>query len=705
MLLDNKPVFRNNLLALLVIAFILRMALPQLRYLYYPLFFLWILDFLLSKPDRAVLKKIIRRLSPYLLLLGIFLAAAVYHTPFMRPYIEAVNALELAVILMIIFYYLRNLRQWSLFKKAFGCQLFILAVLTATAGMVRLGLAIAGTDFAVEQGESLISTASDYNFFVLALIYGLILGIVQLFTLDKPGRTTRVLYILAMLILAAGIVLVPSRRGAVIFLAIVTGLLVLRLIALFVRFPSTFGRIRYFDVFLSVCMAGAIGLYIFFFQTSHAFKEDLLIRTGLYKLDVRKGITNMYCRYGRMIDEGLQFREAYMRLWRHEAEENASENSRTLVDQSFAAGMGEFSKTGDPRLKIIFPRRSTGMKCLAIRAGAPDEGVRRNFYVDVGDTVEVSALVRVIHWSRHTGIGVADSDNRKMICAKPKKRWEGDGQWHRLHLRVAYDVFGSLPLWLGGGSGYDSTSLSCWSHIQVRNVQQGSSAGRLAGSSPPDKDISLQSTRLPEYSDAQIADLVPRMRAKSEDKNKEVINGGKEKPEVSDARRLAFLPDFFTDGLLKDFPDSRDVAFRKEALDRPFVDNRAGRWRLAYHIFDHYSPAAKLFGNGFVWLPLYGEIFYDDPRHYDYPHNPFISTVLYSGLIGGLLFLAYLAGSLILYLKYRRENGLFLILFLVTGIFVSVSGNSHFSVPAFAFLTQLPFLFSYLEKDNSSPDK
>jgi len=686
MLLDRKPVLRYHLLGALILTFILRMSLPQVRYVYYPLFIFWIVVFLLSKPDGAILKRIVRRLIPYWLLLGLFLAASLYHTAFLRPYIEIFNGLELAAILIILLYHTGDGKRWSRFREVLIRQFFILAVITALVGLGRLVFVMMGGNLSVAEGESVVSVASDYNFFVLTLLYGLILGTYLLYFHRKPGYGRMLLYNAAMLALVTGIVLVPSRRGAIILVFILVVWILTRLMALFAGRSSRVARIRRLDYLLAAVLTAMVALNIFLFHTSHRFKQDFLIRTGLYTMDLRSRITDAWCRYGRMVDRDIEFREAYRRLWMN----GKKQQERVLVDQSFINDMGEFRKQGSPGLKIVSP--SQGMGCLAIRAAEPQQGATRAFYVDVGDTIEVTAMVRVIKWSRHLTMGLPDRDNSKRVYARPKREWEADGQWHPLRIRVVYDVFGSLPLWVGGGSSPDSSSLSCWTRVQVRRMGSGSKKHKNSA------QTLIGNRELPEFSDARIARLVPPPTIGKKAGEKKLAGKQIRKKHV-ETGISTFLPQGLENALLRDFPDSQMLDSLMSPLKGPFPDNRSGRWKLAAQIFDHYSFAEKFYGKGLTWLPVYGEVFSNNPRYYDYPHNPLISTVLYSGVIGGLLYLAYLFCSLILYFRYRRQHTLFLVLFLLTGIFISVSGNSHFSVPAFVFFAQLPFFFSYIDKD------
>jgi len=156
----------------------------------------------------------------------------------------------------------------------------------------------------------------------------------------------------------------------------------------------------------------------------------------------------------------------------------------------------------------------------------------------------------------------------------------------------------------------------------------------------------------------------------------------------------AAVPGFLKSLLVQQRDGKDDLVLAENFGDKVKRDSRFARWRLARAIYRNYTPAQKMVGAGFSYLPVYGRVFYDSPRKYDYPHNPLISAFLYSGWIGGICYLATLLAALFLYIRYLKREGLFFVLFLLTGLFVSISGNSHFSVPAFAFFTQWPFFIA-----------
>jgi len=136
------------------------------------------------------------------------------------------------------------------------------------------------------------------------------------------------------------------------------------------------------------------------------------------------------------------------------------------------------------------------------------------------------------------------------------------------------------------------------------------------------------------------------------------------------------------------------------------LSNRIERWKFANELWrTEYSILNKIFGGGFDYLDKFGQKFYPDEDRIDYPHNPIISSFLYSGIIGGIFYIYFLALSFWYFWKYRKNHMLFFILFLITFVFVFISSDTHFNVPIFAVLSLVPFITRYVveEKVRKNP--
>jgi len=138
--------------------------------------------------------------------------------------------------------------------------------------------------------------------------------------------------------------------------------------------------------------------------------------------------------------------------------------------------------------------------------------------------------------------------------------------------------------------------------------------------------------------------------------------------------------------------DSESSANVSEA-ESQFSD-RTSRWSYAIDLWKiKYKLYHKLFGHGFDYLEWYGMKFMPNQqtKSYDWPHNPFISILLYSGIFGLLLYMWLLYNAVLLYIKYLKQCHLFFFGFLLTFFFSFFSGSHPFDPPIMGFFILLPF--------------
>ncbi|MFP4024816.1 MAG: hypothetical protein ACLFVR_09835 [Thiohalospira sp.] len=135
------------------------------------------------------------------------------------------------------------------------------------------------------------------------------------------------------------------------------------------------------------------------------------------------------------------------------------------------------------------------------------------------------------------------------------------------------------------------------------------------------------------------------------------------------------------------------------------MDSRLVLWRFASVYFKDYSLKEKLFGKGFDYLKVYHHIFDTEGVNsdgVDYPHNPIISALLYSGFVGAIIYIFFLIQVFYRYWKLKKELTLFALLYLLAFAFTFFSGNSHFSVPAFIILSLIPYAYDIKKVSNAT---
>jgi|WetSurMetagenome_2_1015567.scaffolds.fasta_scaffold00504_2 hypothetical protein len=143
--------------------------------------------------------------------------------------------------------------------------------------------------------------------------------------------------------------------------------------------------------------------------------------------------------------------------------------------------------------------------------------------------------------------------------------------------------------------------------------------------------------------------------------------------------------------------------FQKEMDNDHFVGPRLDRWRYALYIFTHdYSIKQKLIGDGFVYTKKFSKMFNNEKTDCDYPHNPFLSILLYSGIIGLLIYIWFLSKSFYYYWIYRKEYWTFGFCFAVTLFFAFFSANTPFDPSIVGIFSILPYIINYFQIKESS---
>ncbi len=120
--------------------------------------------------------------------------------------------------------------------------------------------------------------------------------------------------------------------------------------------------------------------------------------------------------------------------------------------------------------------------------------------------------------------------------------------------------------------------------------------------------------------------------------------------------------------------------------------DRFALWEYAESLIVKYSKFDFLFGNGFDYLPAYGtyatNTFLDGSYPESYPHNPIISAIHYSGIIGAIVVSGIIIQPLLnMYMKRKliKKSG-FISLYIVSLLFLLPAANTIFSIKPFLLL-------------------
>jgi hypothetical protein len=133
-------------------------------------------------------------------------------------------------------------------------------------------------------------------------------------------------------------------------------------------------------------------------------------------------------------------------------------------------------------------------------------------------------------------------------------------------------------------------------------------------------------------------------------------------------------------------------AIKLDSIRNNFISMRMVHWHFGWQIFSNeYSVKRKLFGGGFSFLNWYGLYFIKDKTASDWPHNPFLSVLLYSGIFGLIIYLFILFKAVQYYIVCIKKYSALFLFFMITFFFSFFSGSSPFDPPVMGFFFLLPF--------------
>lgn len=229
---------------------------------------------------------------------------------------------------------------------------------------------------------------------------------------------------------------------------------------------------------------------------------------------------------------------------------------------------------------------------------------------------------------------------------------------------------------------YDLSRKGTW---QTLNIEFTNNIDYLTANLIVENNVSIDFKNLEGY----VLWLSPRVEfhhMEIDKQNKKKLEGSISKEDIDDAEKLK--------------TNSQNENWRESNL----LKSRLLRWSWAVDYYRKYSLKEKILGNGFQYIASMSKDFYGDKSNNEYPHNPLLSTLLYSGVVGFIVYLVFLGLSLLIYVRNFSEFSICLLNYFILFIFIFFSGNSHFSVPIYTFYSFLPFLIQYYRRNEYYSD-
>lgn len=648
--------------------YIFRTTLPVFKYLFialFPLVFIYIIYRYRNKIVKS-LRETINHLKLVIILIAIFFIAFVFSGMFYEiTLVDLINSIVLIVLFYLLILLLDNKTHLNYFIHVFIHLVLVSALLVIISQWASL--------FSLTQNQTDASEVIDRNFALLPLFFSFF-GIFYFYSKKHLLGILNWSYTVLLILLTLHIFLSGSRRG-VILISVFIGILILIHFVSLISANSYIKRIRRTSRFyiLSVIILSGI-LYVFFSCTSCWFKNRTLDYLGAENIPyTRSNISRNVYRYASFFQNDRKYADLHEKLW-------DSEHDPRDPDCGW----------GDRNLKRIYPLTGENVEIIpsakSIGCLIDSTSFRRNNHYKLWQNIKTLEVLSGKKYIIDLFCYVSkDFDGVKVTTSAPGKYVKENilqnktiasydlnrkGVWQKLTFK--FEGISAEKIWL-------------YLHVLTSRERQGELKGQVIFAYP-----------------------VIHVIDKSEQKDSIANNIVNRKKEVLFKSSLINIDSWgkLFNNQYKDTTTlniERNIDLQHDPND--VIQGRTDRWKFAWHLFKHeYNWKNKLFGKGFDYLSRYGAQFHNDERE-DWPHNPFLSVLLYSGILGLGFYIFVLGRAVMLYLKYRKEYFIFFIFFFITFFFAFFSVNSPFTPPVWGFFLILPFFIHAVHKKDSENRK
>jgi hypothetical protein len=506
----------------------------------------------------------------------------------------------------------------------------------------------------------------------------------------------------------------------ILLIILISALFILRLYQFFASDTKFRKLSSNLTIFYISVIAGLLSLLLFFQYGSYELKTKTIKTVGIKDITSFKRVvaSSLYGSVSR-IDRDLSYTDFNNKLW---------SVSYDPKDPDNGWGYGYY-KTIFPlpgNSSDIVPKGSIGyLLDYTCTYGHSDEHAFSNTIIannTAGEKAKVEASVFCY---------VSSDFNGDMVCLRADGKTSGNRvSWYDLNLKGIWQKLsisadcaaGEAPVSLYfnklGVVSFQSLSghvIFAYPLVEIKesNDVQLSNNSDLKVISPIKPDLYLNVTGTPSYKN-EFLDLSDGM---SENKLVNIlpfdntIKTGTSMLSVKSFFSFAYIKsdsdlirNLFKDFIIEDTTYSTPKSsLIIDTVSTYFIDDRLSRWQFAIQIFlNEYSWKQKFSGGGFKFLNWFGYNFLKDKTSIDYPHNPFLSVLLYSGIIGLLIYIFLIYKVFYYYLKYLREYPVLFIFFIITFFFSFFSGANPFDPPIMGFFVILPFLIHSVHKKDKT---
>jgi len=674
-----------------LILFLIRTTIPVLKYPFLLLYIVLVSYILLEKRSRLFSDfKSSKNLPVTLILLFLYILLACFFSDkiYLSVIKDIINIVVLFTIMLMTAVFADDNNDLKILQRHFLNLLLVFALIISIQRIYAYFYLSSYSNGILHNKTDAVDT----NFALLPVFFGMIGSVYYLFR-ETKGYKIFLLNIL-LFVCSINISLSGSRRGMVIFALFYLAIVIIQL-GRFISnnqkikliYKNTFGYFLSFSLFIVITPAILL-------KTSVYFKNNVLEGLGIKNKAYTKIIIGQtILSYLHIINKDINGEGIYEKIWHPVFDPKDPEAGTGNGNYKIA-----YTLTGK-NVEIV-PEGSKGY--LLDKTCIGDSSLTHAYFfqlinsraVEKGDSLVASIYCFVSEDFNGTATAFRALGS---VSGEADKYYDLDkkGSWQKLIVPISCEK-GELKiyLYLNKGEVRNFSTLTGYvifaypeftrifrnKNISVSSLNDNKAFGKSSLIKEIDIDKSERKKNLPDLRKVNSAglsifqiDLITNLKSVSD----------------SDPARKWIAKLVSEDTIYHRYKANLGLPLSSDK----FGEDRISRWKFALKIFNiEYNWPKKIFGGGFNFLNWYGYFFLNDKTKTDYPHNPFLHILLYSGLLGLIIYFLFLYKVFYYYIKYVKEYPLLLFFFLLTFYFTLFSGGSPFDPPIMGFFMVLPFV-------------
>ena len=715
-IIDNKSIAEKYLISLAVLLYILRTAIPLLKFPFL-LIYSFLLIYILISYRKSLVSAAWHFLKTFYLIIILaailLLAFLLSNKLYLSVFKDLVNALILILFAFTLDITVRTKKDLKQFIFALINLVIFFGFLISVVRLVDLlnifyqneNITLYQIPYTIEVG----SLPVDYNFAILPVFLSMI-SLIFLLSFDT-SRLRVYLFNFILIACSLSIFFSGSRRG----LLVLSALVIIILTSRFVYFDKYKKEIKAISkntgIYLIAMLFLTFSALFVVYNTSYSFKNRLLENIGSKNLVGTKGeIAHTIFRYMSVFNKSVTYPDVYNTIWTPGFDPRDPD-----------------SGWGSRFHKSVYPLSGENVSIVP--------GNTKGYYMD--HTSNADTLNRIAYsatWIYNHEFNeniildasvycyLSDSCNAStvMICSlgamgNPGALYDLDrkGVWQKLQFSVnGKNGSAGILLYFSQNNAKDFSSLGghviyAYPEIKIIDKRDGRiiKSTSLLDEQGNDQNLFIKSNNFLAISKKSLFDQ--HIKAYSR------INYCEFGSIFVDYLGFFLNSDSidndpvrrFASKLISEdttyFHHSAEISVGTPSFD--YILGRTLRWQFAWMIFmKEFSFGEKMFGGGFNFLNWFGNYFFSDKTKSDYPHNPLLSILLYSGIIGLIIYLIFLGKIFIIILKYYQQYFLISLFFLITFFFSFFSSGSPFDPPILGFFSILIILIGQVHREDIS---